>query len=203
MLAGAAIGISSVLGGTTSRLTTGSRQRAGATSASRCGVRVKGVRILRGDRVVYREPVPRTFGHEIQCRGRTTWVIFFNGVAASQEGYFGVRSGSSGRTWRPIFTERFFGMKAPHQLDNYLGPWTLRGPDAAYFTGLCPACGAGKVSLWVTTDGGRTFRRYSVPALTGYGPRAVRVSGNLVTIAARRGAAASGPRHKSVTVHLG
>lgn len=48
------------------------------------------------------------------------------------------------------------------ELDAYLGPWTLVG-SSAYFTGRCPACGAGTVSLWVTKDGGRTFHRYAIP----------------------------------------
>jgi hypothetical protein len=43
------------------------------------------------------------------------------------------------------------------------------------------------VSLWVTRDGGRSFRRYSVPSLTGYGAGllSVRVRGDAVTIVAR------------------
>jgi hypothetical protein len=195
LLAGSAIAVYSIAGGKRPAAT---RSRGPATfvaSATRCGVRVNGVRILRAGRLVYREPVARTFGHQIQCSGSTVWVVFFNGVASSQEAYFGVRSGDRGHTWNVVFAERFFGVKAPHQLDDYLGVWTLHGPRDAYFMGSCPACGFGTVSLWVTEDAGRTFRRYAVPALRGYGPVRLRVAGRTVSIVTRT--------HKTVTVHLG
>src|SRR4029077_14085226 len=102
------------------------------------------------------------------------------------EGYVGVRSGDSGRSWKLVFAERYFGVRAPHQLDDYMGVWTLRGSRAAYFTGTCPACGYVTVSLWVTKDGGRTFDRYQLPSLTGYRAEKIRVIRNRVTIAARR-----------------
>lgn len=87
-------------------------------------------------------------------------------------------------------------MKALHELGSYVGPWTLRG-HGAYFVGSCAACGAGKrqgtVALWVTRDGGKTFRMYKVPALTGdvpgipsFGPARIRVSDSRVTIWASR-----------------
>jgi hypothetical protein len=194
VLAGAALGITSIVGGTTPKTPTGGGPQAtGSASASRCGVRVKGVQILQGSRLVYREPISRTFGHQIECSGPTVWVVFFNGVASSQEGYFGVRSGDGGRSWKVVFAERYFNMKAPHQLDDYLAAWTIHGPRDAYFTGTCPACGYGTVSLWVTKDGGRTFRMYKVPALTGSEPTSVRVSGHEVTI--RSG-------HRSVKVRV-
>jgi hypothetical protein len=202
VLAGSALGISSIVGGTApSASPGGGRQRSVAASASRCGVQVQGVRILHGRRLVYREPVSRTFGHQIECSGSTVWVVFFNGVAASQQGYFGVRSGDSGRTWRLAFTERFFGMDAPHQLDDYLGPWTVTR-HGAFFTGLCPACDPQPtISLWETKDGGRTFRRFDVAALDGYGPTAISVSGDRVTITGVRGNV-PGPKHKTVTLHV-
>jgi len=149
-------------------------------------VQVKGVRIFHGRRLAYREPVSRTFGHQMQCSGASIWVVFFNGVASSQEAYFGVHSADGGRTWRAAFTERYFGLKAPHQLDSYMGPWTLTG-HSAYFTGLCPACGRQPtVSLWVTRDGGRTFRRYEIAALDGYWPKKLHVSGARAIISADR-----------------
>jgi hypothetical protein len=186
-LAGAALGISSIVGSTAARTSAGSGRQSGTASAGRCGIRVQGVRILQGGHVVYREPVSRTFGHQIQCNGSTIWVVFFNGVASSQEAYFGVRSGDGGHRWRVVFAERYFNVTAPHQLvTGYLGPWALHGARAAYFTGMCVACGRGTVSLWVTKDGGRTFRMYKLPTLTGDLPTGVRVSGHHVTIRTRQ-----------------
>ena len=204
VLAGAALGISSLVGGTSPSVSIGGRQRSGAANASRCGVRVKGVQVFQDGRAVYREPVPRTFGHQIECSGSTVWIVFFNGVASSQEAYFGVRSSDAGRSWRVVFAERFFNAKAPHQLvTGYLGPWTLSGPREAYFTGTCVACGRGTVSLWVTKDGGRTFRRYQIPALTGYGLglRRLRVKGQNVIISARSSAHGVEPLRKTVAIH--
>ena len=94
---------------------------------------------------------------------------------------------------------------APHQLDSYLGAWTLGGPQVAYFTGSCPVCGAGPlfetVSLWVTKNGGRTFRRYAIPSLDGYSPSGIRVSGHEVTVFAMQVARGARPR-KTATVHV-
>jgi hypothetical protein len=167
-----------------------------------CGVQVKGTRILSpGGDVVYREPASRTFGHQMRCSGSTIWVIFENGVASNQQAYVGVRSGDGGHKWRLVFAERYFGVDAPHQLDDYMGAWMLSGPRAAYFTGRCPACGAGTDSLWVTKDGGRTFRRYQLPTLTGYASTAINVSDDRVTISARRWTPGQ-PAHKTVTVRV-
>lgn len=162
------------------------------------------MRILRGGRLVYREPVSRTFGHQIECSGSTVWVVFFNGVGASQEAYFGVRSGNGGQSWRVVFAEEYFNLKAPHQLvTGYLGPWALDGPRAAYFVGDCVACGFSKVWLWVTKDAGRTFRVYRVPALTGYWPVGIRVAGDAVTVETRRIVRRLDlPRRKAVTVRV-
>jgi hypothetical protein len=166
-------------------------------------VRVKGVQVFQDGRAVYREPVSRTFGHQIECSGSTVWLVFFNGVASSQEAYFGVRSGDAGHSWRVVFAERFFNAKAPHQLETgYLGPWTLVGPREAYFTGICVACGRGTVSLWVTRDAGRTFRRYAVPALTGYAPTRLRVAGRSVRISAKRFMRGIEPPRKTATVRI-
>jgi hypothetical protein len=121
-----------------------------------------------------------------------------------QEAYVGARSVDHGRTWKLVFSERFFGVKAPHELDSYMGPWILRG-RVAYFTGSCPACSSttsvGTVSLWVTKDAGRTFRMYRVPALTGYAPVRLRVRGRNVRIWAKRFARGVKP-HKTVTVRV-
>jgi hypothetical protein len=190
-LAGAAVGISAIIGGqgatTTSRGTPGPA----ALSRSRCGIRTEGVRLFQGGRTVYREPGRYMHpnggpGATIQCSGSTIWAVWFNGAGMSQEAYLGARSGDDGHTWRLVFTEGMFGPKAPHHLDAYLGVWALHGPRDAYFTGACPACGYGTVSLWVTRDGGETFRPYKIPALTGYGPTRISVSGRDVTIGTRR-----------------
>ena len=113
--------------------------------------------------------------------------MFHGGAASSQEAYVLVRSADDGRTWRLVASESYFGVNAPHEFDSYSGPWTIAGAKNAYFVGSCPACGRWTASLWVTHDGGRTFRRYAVSALTGDGAtlRAVSVSGATVTIAAR------------------
>jgi hypothetical protein len=154
-----------------------------------CPVHVVGKRIVAADgRTVYTDPGYQAVAHEIRCAGRTVWVMFHGGAAATQEAYVLVRSGDGGRTFRLVAAERYFGVNAPHEFDSDSGPWTIVGANAAYFVGYCPACGRGTVSLWVTRDGGRTFRRYAVPALRGYWAtlRAVRVSGDRVTIDAGR-----------------
>ena len=71
----------------------------------------------------------------------------------------------------------------------------------------CPACGgaetvSGTTSLWVTKDGGRTFRRYRIPGLIGYQPVRVRVSGSDVAISAK-GFFRGSWRRKTVMLHAG
>jgi hypothetical protein len=149
---------------------------------------VVGKRIVNASgRTVYTDPGYQAVAHEIRCSGRTVWVMFHGGAASSQEAYVLARSGDDGRTWKLISAERYFGVNAPHEFDSYSGPWTIAGARSAYFVGVCAACGRGTVSLWVTHDGGRTFRRYGVPSLTGYAfvLRSVRVVGTNVTIVAR------------------
>lgn len=161
-----------------------------------CPVHIVGKRIENAaGRTVYTDPGQEAITHEIRCGGRSVWVMFHGGAASSQEAYVLVRSSDGGRTWKLVSAESYFGVNAPHEFDAYSGPWTTVGADNAYFVGSCPACGRGTVSLWVTHDGGRTFRRYAVPALTGFGAtlRSVRVSGTTVTIDARG---------RSVTVHV-
>jgi hypothetical protein len=164
-----------------------------------CPVHVVGKRVVdrRGD-TLFRDPgygVPAAA--QVKCSGRTVWVLFHHGAAASQEAYVGVRSGDGGRTWRVLLAEPYFGVRAPFAIDAYSGPWTIVGENAAYFVGWCPACGAGTVSLTVTLDGGRHFVRYRIPKLTGYQATAVRVRGREVTITAKRGS-----RRRTVTVHV-
>ena len=157
-------------------------------AAPSCPVQVVGKRIVdAGGRTVFTDPGYQAIAHEIRCSGRAVWVMFHGGAASSQEAYVLVRSGDRGRTWSVVAAERYFGVKAPHELDAYSGPWTIVGERKAYLTGSCPACGRGTVSLWVTLDGGRSFRRYAAPALTGYFAKllSVRVAGGVVTIVAR------------------
>jgi hypothetical protein len=140
---------------------------------------------------VYREPGRYVNpnggpGAAIQCSGQTIWAVWDNGAGMSQEAYVGARSADGGRSWRLVFSEPEFGVKAPHELDAYLGAWTLHGSRDAYFTGTCPACGPGRASLWVTRDRGRTFRMFRLPALTGYEPSRIQVSGHEITIRGRR-----------------
>jgi hypothetical protein len=192
VLAGVALGISSIFGGKSATTTSRGGPGSATLSRSRCGVRSKGVRLFQGGLTVYREPGRYVHpnagpGATIQCRGSTIWAVWFNGAGMSQEAYLGARSGDGGRTWHLVFTEGMFGPKAPHHLDAYLGVWTLHGSRAAYFTGTCSPCGGfGTVSLSVTKDGGATFRTYEVPALAGYGTTHVAVRGHEVTIRGER-----------------
>jgi hypothetical protein len=207
LLAGAAIGLNSVVGGGSSAA---ARAGGGPTLAVRsgnaCGVRIADTRIVdAGGHTLYREPgnwapgYPRA--HVVRCSGPAIWVVWNNGAASSQQAYVGARSGDGGRHWQLVFAESYFGVNAPHELDSYMGAWTLHGPRVAYFTGTCPACGRGTVSLWVTRDGGRTFHRYRVPALTGFAPVGIRVSGDEVTIRATRFSRGVAPR-KTATIRI-
>jgi hypothetical protein len=149
-------------------------------------VHVVGKRIVDSHgHTAYRAPVRRVVAAQIKCSGRTVWVLFHGGVASSQEAYFGVRSGDGGQTWRLLLSESYFGVTAPFTIDAYSGPWTIVGETAAYFVGWCPACGYGTVSLTVTLDNGRHFRRYKVRRLTGFRATGIRVVGHDVTITAK------------------
>lgn len=153
-----------------------------------CPVHVVGKRVVdrRGD-TVFRDPGYRVFAAQMKCSGRTVWVLFHGGGAASQEAYVGVRSSDGGRTWKVLLAEAYFGVRAPFTIDSYSGPWTIVGVNAAYFVGWCPACGPGTLSLTVTLDGGRHFRHYRIRKLGGYQATAIRVHGQEATITARRG----------------
>jgi hypothetical protein len=219
VVAGAVLAINSVAAGGSSGASQPGKGVIATRGKEKCGIRVAGPRILgSGGRTVYREPIPSGVVHpnsipsQVRCSPSAIWVVWFNGVASSQEGYVGARSLDRGQTWKLVFAERYFGVNAPHQLDSYMGPWIVHG-HAAYFLGSCPACSTrtsqGTISLWVTKDAGQTFRRYEVPALTGYGPTAIRVSGHDVTIRARRVVRKINSRpfeiygHKTVTLHVG
>jgi hypothetical protein len=212
LLAGAALGLNAILaGGAPSRSESGG-PASSVRTVDACGVRGLGVRILdRSGRTLYREPGhyvhPNAGFPTIRCSGSTIWGVWFNGVGMMKEAYVGARSLDAGHTWKLVFSEPFFGVKAPHALDSYLGVWRLGGSRDAYFTGSCPACDYGKVqgtiSLWVTKDAGRTFRMYKVPELTGYAPVRLLVSGQDVRISAKRFAQGVEPPRKTATVHLG
>jgi hypothetical protein len=213
LAAGAALGLHAVFGtshGVPNRSGT-ARSSAAVVSTSRCGIRAEGTRIFRGGQIVYR--LPGHYVHPnggppptIRCSGPAIWATWLKGGGMMQEAYIGARSLDRGRSWKLIFSEGMFGPKAPHQLDAYLGAWTLRGARDAYFTGSCPACddGAlqGTVSLWVTKDGGRTFREYDVPALTGYAAWGIRVEGRKVRIAAKAFTYGVRPLRKTVTIRV-
>jgi hypothetical protein len=195
VLAGAALAVDSIVPSRSSNTAPSEGGPSVAVkSGNACRIRVSDERVIGGGgRTLYREPGDWTpnYPHPsvVRCSGSTIWVVWDNGAASSQEGYVGARSGNAGRTWKLVFAESYFGVNAPHELDSYLGPWTLHN-DSAYFTGWCPACGgpktvSGTTSLWVTSDGGRTFRRYRIPGLVGYQPVGVHVSGRVVTITAK------------------
>lgn len=208
LLAAAVLAAYSIAAGGGSSASPTREGKAVVKSGKACGVRVDDTRIVNGaGRTIYREPGDWTpsYPHPsvVRCSRSSVWVVWDNGAASSQEAYVGVHSGDGGRSWKLVFAESYFGVRAPHELDSYLGPWTLGGPGVAYFTGQCPACGKGPVfgtvSLSVTEDGGRTFREYQVPALNGYAPTRISVSGNEVTIVAKGFAIGARP-HKTVTV---
>jgi hypothetical protein len=164
---------------------------------------VVGKRVVdRVGRTVYRDPGHHAFTAQVKCSGRTVWVLFHGGAASSQEAYVGVRSGNGGRTWKLLLSEPYFGIRAPFTIDSYSGPWTIVGENAAYFVGWCPACGNhGTVSLLVTLDGGRDFRRYKIPQLTGFRGTNVRVSTtNNVIVTGTRWYPRTGPRTRTVTI---
>jgi hypothetical protein len=167
-----------------------------------CPVHVVGKRLVdsRG-RTVYRYPGHEVLTAQVKCSGRTVWVLFHGGGESSQEAYLGVRSGDAGRTWKRLLAGAYFGTKAPFTIDSYSGPWTIVGEKSAYFVGWCPACGRGTVSLTVTRDGGRHFRRYSIPKLTGFRGARIHVIGDNVTITAKS-QVLSGPRTRTVTLHV-
>jgi photosystem II stability/assembly factor-like uncharacterized protein len=150
---------------------------------------------------VFRYPGRHDFAAELKCSGSTVWVLFHSGVAASQEAYLGVRSDDAGRTWKRLLAESYFGIDAPFSIDSYSGPWTIVGEKSAYFVGWCPACGYGTVSLTVTRDGGRQFRRYAIPKLSGFRGTRIHVVGDKVTITARS-QLRTGPRSRTITIRV-
>jgi hypothetical protein len=150
---------------------------------------------------VYRFHAYRVEGTQVKCSGQTVWALFHGGAEMSQEAYLGVRSADAGRTWKLLLAEPYFGVKAPFTIDSYSGPWTIAGANRAYFLGWCPACGAGTVSLTVTRDSGKHFRRYAIPKLTGYNSTGIRVAGDRVTVNARNRFRA-GPRNRTVTMRV-
>ena len=167
-----------------------------------CPVHVAGKRLVdRNGQTVYRYPGYRVVAAQVKCSGQTVWVLFHGGAEASQEAYLGVRSGNAGRRWKRLLAEPYFGIKAPFTIDSYSGPWTTVGEKRAYFVGWCPACGRGTVSLTVTRDGGRHFRRHSIPKLTGFQGSSIHVVGNYVTITAKS-QLRTGPRTRTVTLHI-
>jgi hypothetical protein len=173
-----------------------------AAPISECPVRVVGKRLIdRYGHTVFRYPGRQVVASQVKCSGRTVWVLFHGGVASSQEAYLGVRSDDAGRTWRRLLAEAYFGIKAPFTIDSYSGPWTLVGEKSAYFVGWCPACGYGTVSLTVTRDGGRHFRRYAIRKLTGFRATGVFVVGDTVTIVAKS-QVRTGPHGRTVTIHV-
>ena len=206
LLAGGVVAAYSIAGGGSPRAARSSGGIGPAVrSGKACGIRVDARRIVgAGGQTLYREPGNWTPGYPhpsvVRCSGPSVWVVWDNGAASNQEGYVGAHSRDGGRTWRLVFAEAYFGVAAPHELDSYLGPWTLVG-NVAYFTGSCPVCSNGTVSLSVTKDGGRTFSEYKVPALDGFAPSGIRVSGHDVTIRGTRLARGVAPR-KTVTIHI-
>jgi hypothetical protein len=187
LLAGVVLGIGSIVSGGSAITSRSGAPTVAVKAGKACRIRVEDMRIVdTTGHTLYREPGSwtRNYPHPsvVRCSGSTAWVVWDNGAAMNQEGYVGAHSVDGGRTWHLVFAESYFGVNAPHELDSYLGPWTLVG-KIAYFTGSCPACSPGPtISLWVTKDGGQTFRKYAVPALTGYAPAGVRVSRDTVTI---------------------
>jgi hypothetical protein len=208
LLAGAVLGLNSIVtGGSPNTSGRSAEPRMAVRSGEACGVRVDDMRIVgSGGRTLFREPGDWTpsYAHPsvVRCSGSTAWVVWDNGAAMNQEGYVGAGSADGGRTWHLVFGDAFFGIKVPHELDPYLGPWALGGPRVAYFTGWCPSCSPRPlVSLWVTRDRGRSFEKYPVAALAGYQPTGLRVAGHRATISGRR-AMLGVPPNKTATFRI-
>jgi hypothetical protein len=209
MLAGAILAICAIAAPTApKRLSSAGGASPTVKTGEACGIRVVGERILNRDgRTLFREPGHWTPGYPssgvARCSGSAIWVVWDNGAAANQMAYVGARSADGGRSWKTVFAERFFGVEAPHELDAYLGAWTLDGSRRAYFTGTCPACSWGTVSLWTTRDAGATFQEYKIPGLTGYVPTGIRLSGKVaVTISAKRFTTRAALPRKTVTIKV-
>lgn len=192
VLLGTSVATYAIFAGSGERSTTGGlgAGRAATPSSSRCGVRVRGPNVFRDGRIVFRDRVASPMSHEIRCSGSTVWAVFVNGIGTNVESYVGARSGDRGRTWRVAFGQNYQGLRADRGLGPELGAWTLSGSRAAYFIGWCGPCSVsgrfGTADLIATTDGGRTFRHYAVPALAGFSPRRLRVTGRVVTIWGRQ-----------------
>ena len=209
VLAGAALGIHSVVGGGSPRPSGAGGSAAVVRTGKACGVRVDDMRIVgSGGRTIYREPGDWTRGYPhpsvVRCSGSSVWVVWDNGAAMNQEGYVGVRSVDGGHTWHLVLADSFFGIKAPHEIGPDLGPWTLGGPRVAYFTSWCPVCSPDMPRafvLWVTKNSGRTFRMYDVRGFGEYEPIRLRISGATATLTAK-GFIRGTQRRKTVTIHI-
>jgi hypothetical protein len=210
VLAGAALGLNSIVTkGRPGASAGGGGPNPAVRSGGACGVRIDNMRIVdSGGNTLYREPGDWTpsYPHPsvVRCSGASVWVVWDNGGAMNQEGYVGVRSADAGRTWHLVFADSFFGVDAPHQIGPDLGPWSLGGPQAAYFTSWCPVCSPDMpkaFALWVTKDGGRTFRMYDIRGLGEYEPVGLRVAGRTATITAK-GFIRGTQRRRTVTIHI-
>jgi hypothetical protein len=199
-LAGGAFAAHSITSGGSTNAVRADDGNAPVRTTKKCGIQVAGTRILRNGARVYRDPSPVAMSDTVRCSGQAIWVVFVNGVGMMHEEYVGVRSADRGRTWHVVFAQQP-GLPSRRGIDAEVGPWKLAGPRVAYFVGSCPACGGfGTVSLSVTTDAGRTFRRYRVPGSDSWVPRSIRVRGNRVSIRERRDAGLH-LRWKTVTIH--
>jgi hypothetical protein len=207
LLAGAALAIDSIAAGGSPSASSAGGPTVAVKTGRACGIRVDDMRIVgSGGRTLYREPGNWTRGYPhpsvVRCSGSTVWVVWDNGAASNQEGYVGARSADGGRSWKLVFAESYFGVNAPHELDSYLGPWTVRSPQVAYFVGWCPACSPRPtVSVWVTRNAGGRFAEYPVRALFGYEPETLRASGNRLTISGRAAVSGLEP-HRAATVRI-
>jgi hypothetical protein len=174
-----------------------------AVPTRECPVRVVGKRLIdHYGHTVFRYPGQQVLASQVKVQ-RTDGLGALSWRRCLEPGGL---SGSSiqdaGSTWRRLLAEAYFGVKAPFTIDSYSGPWTIVGEKSAYFVGWCPACGYGTVSLTVTRDGGRHFRRYAIRKLTGFRGTGVSVVADTVTIAARS-QLRTGPRSRTVTINIG
>jgi hypothetical protein len=123
-------------------------------------------------------------------------------MAASRRAkrHVGVRSGDGGRTWKPSSPS---GTSEFGTFHDRLVLWAVddRRPERGLLRWLVPPRGRGTVSLTVTLDGGRHFRRCRVPKLTGFQATGIRVVGHNVTITAKS-RLSTGRRRRTVTVEI-
>ena len=94
----------------------------------------------------------------------------------NQQPYVLYRTTDGGARWIASMEEGYFGSADPdahtqRSLGAYSGPFTVVSSTTAYFLGeTVPVGPRGRVYVSGTTDGGRSWRRYTIPCLSALKP---------------------------------